>query len=409
MTEAARIWANARIASVAGPAEQGAAPVPGAIAARDGRICAVGPLDTFPPEVRADAEVIDCEGRLVTPGLIDCHTHLVYAGNRADEFERRLAGASYAEIAQAGGGIAATVRAVRAASEEELIAQSLVRLRRLAAEGVTTVEIKSGYGLETASEVRMLRAARRLGPLADVSVRTTFLGAHAVPPGADRRGYVAAVAGEMLCAVAAEGLADAVDAFCETVAFSAEEVATVFAAARAAGLPVKLHADQLTDGGGGGLAAAWRALSADHLEHASAASVQAMAAAGTVAVLLPGAFYALRESVPPPVALFRRYGVPMAIATDCNPGTSPLTSPLLAMNMAATLFGMTVAECLAGMTREAARALGLQDETGTIVAGKRADLAIWNAGRLAELIHELGAAPLHARVVGGRMLAAPAP
>jgi imidazolonepropionase len=397
---ARRVLTRARIASVTAAAA--ATVVPGAIALDGGRIAYAGPVEGL-PEGFADAERVDCEGRLVTPGLVDCHTHLVYAGDRADEFERRLGGATYQEIAAAGGGIASSVRALRAASEADLTAQSLARLKRLTAEGVTTVEIKSGYGLDTGSELKTLRVARRLGGLAGVTVRTTFLGAHTVPPEwkADRGGYLDLVVGEMLPAIVAEGLADAVDAFMETVAFSGDEVRRVFAAAKAAGLPVKLHADQLTAGGGAALAAAFGALSADHLEYTDEAGARAMAGAGTVAVLLPGAFYFLRETRKPPVELFRRHGVPMAIATDCNPGTSPLTSLLLAMNMAATLYGLTVGECLAGVTREAARALGLASEIGTIEAGKRADLAIWDAERPAELVYALGANPLHARIHAG--------
>ncbi len=396
-----RIWTNATIATVVGAGDAAAATVEGSILVRDGTIAAVepGPLRAVPE----GAAVIDCEGRLITPGLIDCHTHLVYAGDRADEFEKRLAGVSYEEIARAGGGIVSSVRNLRAASEDDLFAQSRRRLHRLMADGVTTVEIKSGYGLDVANELKTLRVARRLGAGGDVAVVTSFLGAHALPPEmkSDRAGYLDLVRGPMLDAVAAEGLADAVDAFMETVAFTADEVSAVFAAAQAKGLPVKLHADQLSNGGGAALAARFGALSADHLEHTDEAGAAAMAASGTVAVILPGAFYVLRETVKPPVGLFRAHGVPMAIATDCNPGTSPLTSLLLAMNMAATLFGLTIPECLAGVTREAARALGLADR-GTIEPGKRADLAVWNAGRPAELVYALGAAPLHERVIGGR-------
>lgn len=397
-----RVLTRARIVPMTSSGADAAATAPGVVALLGGRIAYAGPEGTLPAGFE-DAERLDCEGRLVTPGLVDCHTHLVYAGNRADEFERRLDGATYQEIAAAGGGIASSVRALRAASEEDLAAQSLTRLKRLTAEGVTTVEIKSGYGLDVESEVKTLRVARRLAGLADITVQTTFLGAHSVPPEwkHDRGGYLDLVVGAMLSAVRAEGLADAVDAFMETVAFSGDEVRRVFQAAKAAGLPVKLHADQLTSGGGAALAAELGALSADHLEYTDEAGAAAMASAGTVAVLLPGAFYFLRETTKPPVELFRRHGVPMAIATDCNPGTSPLTSLLLTMNMAATLYGLTVGECIAGVTRQAARALGLGDEIGTIEAGKRADLAIWDVERPAELVYGLGANPLHARIHGG--------
>ncbi|WP_207456320.1 imidazolonepropionase [Azospirillum sp. SYSU D00513] len=396
-----RLWRNARLATLA-PGRDGLGLVEtGAVACRDGRILHAGPEAELPDGFRAD-EVIDCEGRLITPGLIDAHTHLVYAGDRAREFELRLAGASYEEIARAGGGIASTVAATRAAGEEELVRQSLPRLDALLAEGVTTVEIKSGYGLERGAELTQLRAARRLGTLRDVSVTTTFLGAHAVPPGTDRTEYLRAVIEEMLPAVAAQGLADAVDGFCEGIAFTPDEIARVFEAARRLGLPVKLHADQLSNLGGAALAAAHGALSADHLEHTDEAGAAAMAGAGTVAMLLPGAFYFIRETRLPPVELFRRHGVPMALATDSNPGTSPLTSPLLVMNMAATLFRMTVDECLAGVTREAARALGRLGETGTLEPGKSCDLAVWNVERPAELVYRMGFNPLHARVWRGK-------
>nr|WP_245515806.1 imidazolonepropionase [Oharaeibacter diazotrophicus] len=396
------MWTNATLLAPAGVAAP--APGRGALVAEAGRIVALGDTADLPATLLARAEVVDCGGRLVTPGLIDCHTHLVHAGDRADEFERRLAGASYAEIAAAGGGIMASVRAVRAADEDALVAAALPRLDRLAADGVTTVEMKSGYGLDLDAELRMLAAARRLGRERPVRVVTSFLGAHAVPAERrdDRAAYVRDVVERMLPAVAAAGLADAVDAFLETVAFDEAEVRAVFDAARRLGLPVKLHADQLSDGGGAALAAAYGALSADHLEYTGEAGAAAMAKAGTVAVLLPGAYYLLRETRRPPVEAFRRHGVPMAVATDCNPGTSPLTSLLFAMNMAATLFGLTVAECLDGVTTAAARALGLSAEIGALEPGKRADLAIWNATRPAELVYHLGADLLHSRVFGGR-------
>ena len=342
--------------------------------------------------------------QMVSAGLIDCHTHLVFGGDRAREFELRLAGASYEEIARAGGGIVSTVKATRAASEDELVASALPRLDHLIAEGVTTIEVKSGYGLDTASELSLLRAARRLASVRPIRLRTTFLGAHALPADAqgDKDAYIAKVCEEMLPAVQAESLADAVDGFCEGIAFSPDQIRRVFAAARARGLPVKLHADQLSDLGGAALAAEAGALSADHLEYTSEAGVAAMARAGTVAVLLPGAFYFLGETRRPPVEALRRHRVPIAVATDCNPGSSPLTSLLLAMNMAASLFRLTVAECLAGVTREAARALGLAAETGTIEVGKAADLAIWTVERPAELVYRIGANPLHARIWRGQ-------
>jgi imidazolonepropionase len=375
----------------------------GAIAARDGRIVFVGPETEVPGEFRAAAETIRCEGRWITPGLIDCHTHLVHAGDRAAEFEMRLAGASYEDVARAGGGIVSSVKALRAASEDELVRQSLPRLDALIAEGVTTVEIKSGYGLDLPNERKSLRAAGRMGEARPVSVRRTFLGAHALPPEAagDKARYIDAVVHEMLPVLAREGLVDAVDGFCEGIAFSPTEIARVFDAARALGLPVKLHADQLSDLGGAALAARYGALSADHLEHTDAGGAAEMARAGTVAVILPGAYYFIRETKAPPIARFREHGVPMAVATDCNPGTSPMTSLLLAMNMAATLFRMTVDECIAGVTREAARALGLAGETGTLEVGKSADLAIWDIERPAELVYRLGFNPLNSRVWRG--------
>jgi imidazolonepropionase len=398
-----RLWVNARLARL-GEGTSGLDAVErGAVGSVGGRIAFAGPMDELPAGADA-AERIDCEGRWITPGLIDCHTHLVFAGDRAAEFEMRLAGASYEEIARAGGGIVSTVRATRAATEDELVAATLPRLDALLAEGVTTVEVKSGYGLDLGTEARALRAARRLGGERPVSVATTFLGAHALPPeaGGDKDAYVDLVCRGMIPAVARDGLADAVDAFCEGIAFSPEQVARVFAAARAAGLPVKLHADQLSNLGGARLAAEHGALSADHLECTDEDGVAAMARAGTVAVILPGAFYTLRETRRPPVEAFRRAGVPMAVATDCNPGTSPMTSVLLAMNMAATLFGMRVEECLAGVTREAARALGRLGETGTLAPGKWCDLAVWEVERPAELVYRIGFNPLRSRVWRGR-------
>jgi len=399
------VWRNARLATL-DPSLPGLGIVErGAVAVRRGRIAWTGPEADLPDELmQALAVVVNCEGRLVTPGLIDCHTHLVYTGDRAHEFELRLAGATYEEIARAGGGIISTVRAVREASEERLTHETLPRLDALLAEGVTTIEIKSGYGLDLANERKSLRVARHLDRARNVTVKTTFLGAHALPPEAngDKEAYIDLVIEEMLPVIARERLADAVDGFAEGIAFTNEQVARVFAAARAYRLPVKLHADQLSDTGSAALAARHGALSADHLEYTSEAGAAAMAEAGTVAVLLPGAYYFLRETRKPPVTAFRTHGVPIAVATDANPGTSPLTSLLLAMNMAATLFGLTVEECIAGVTLNAAKALGLQAETGTLEPGKWADLAIWNVERPAELVYRMGFNPLHQRVWHGR-------
>jgi imidazolonepropionase len=398
-----QVWRGARLATMAvgrpglGIVERGA------LAAAGGRLVFAGEESEIPRATLDGAEIHDLDGRWITPGLIDCHTHLVHAGNRAREFELRLEGASYEEIAKAGGGILSTVRATRAASEEELVEQSLPRLDALIGEGVTTVEIKSGYGLDEATERRMLRAARCLGQRRDIGVRTSYLGAHAVPPEyADRRAeYVALVADRMVPELAREGLADAVDGFCENIAFTPAEMERVFVAARLAGLPVKLHAEQLSDLGGAILAARFRALSADHLEHVGEAGVAAMASAGTVGVMLPGAYYTLRERQAPPIGLFRAHRVPLAVATDCNPGTSPLSSLLLALNMAATLLRMTVEECLLGATRVAAQALGLAGEVGTLEPGKRADLAIWDIEQPAELVYRLGFNPLYQRIRSG--------
>jgi len=398
-----RVWHNARIATLRGDLPDLGVIERGLIAARDGRIAFAGALSDFPSDADA-AERIDCGGRWITPGLVDCHTHLVFGGDRAREFELRLSGASYEEIARAGGGIVSTVAATRGCSEAALISGALPRLDALISEGVTTVEIKSGYGLDVETEMRQLSAARALGQHRPVSIRTTFLGAHALPAeaGGDKDRYIDLVCRKMLPEVAQAGLADAVDAFMEGIAFSRDQTARVFSAAKALGLPVKLHADQLSNLGGAALAAEFSALSADHLEHTDEAGVLAMAKAGTVAVLLPGAFYFIRETKKPPVELFRRHGLRMALATDCNPGSSPLTSLLLAMNMGATLFGMTVAECLAGATREAARALGLLGETGTLEVGKWCDLAIWDIDRPAELAYRMGFNPLNGRVWRGQ-------
>ncbi|SMH33286.1 imidazolonepropionase [Mesorhizobium australicum] len=402
-----RLLDNLRIATMAGP--HGWGMVDGAIGIEDGRIAFVGAA----PAGWQGVEREDFAGRLATPALIDCHTHLVFGGNRAREFEMRLEGATYEEIARAGGGIVSSVTQTRALSEDELVAQALPRLDALLAEGVATVEVKSGYGLTIAHELKMLRVARRLGGLRPVRVVTSWLAAHAVP--AEYKGradaYLDEVALPGLEAAQAEGLVDAVDGFCEGIAFSPAQIGKVFEKARALGLPVKLHAEQLSNLGGARLAASFGALSADHLEHLDAAGVAAMAAAGTVAVLLPGAYYFLRETQAPPVKLLREAGVPIALATDCNPGTSPLTSVLTTMNMGCTLFRLTPQEALAGFTRNAARALGLSEEIGTLEPGKRAEIAIWNAAEPAELAYRIGFNPLHAlllpvhgeKVAEGRM------
>ena len=373
------------------------------IAATDGRIVYAGPAADAPSALDAKQRT-NCDGRWITPGLIDCHTHLVYGGNRAQEFEQRLAGASYEEIARAGGGIVSTVKATRHASAEQLVAAALPRLDALIAEGVTSIEIKSGYGLELDTERRQLQAARRLGNERAVSVRTSFLGAHTVPPEmkGNSTGYIDAICETMLPEIAAEGLADAVDAFCEGIAFSPDETARVFAKARALGLPVRLHADQLSNLHGAALAARFGALSADHLEYADDEGIAAMGQAGTVAVVLPGAFYFIRERQVPPIDAMRRHQVPIALGTDSNPGSSPLTSLLLATNMGATLFRLTVDECIAAVTREAARALGLFADAGSLERGKYCDLAIWDIERPAELVYRMGFNPLHARVWHGK-------
>src|SRR3990170_5101125 len=382
------IWRNANLATMA---NGGLGEVRrGIVACRKGRIAYVGAPEAA--EHLVAVTEIDCEGRLVTPGLIDCHTHLIHAGNRAHEFELRLAGASYEEIARAGGGILSTMSATRAASEDQLVAEALPRVDALISEGVTTVEVKSGYGLETEAEMRMLRAARRLGRERAVTLVTTFLGAHALPPefAGNPDGYVDYLCGKTLPLVAAAGLADAVDAYCEGIGFTAEQTDRLFAAARALDLPVKLHAEQLSNQHGAALAAKHGALSADHLEYLDKDGVAAMARADTLSPPPPRAFYFTRETKLPPVAALRGAGVPIAIATDCNPGTSPLTSLLLAMNMAATLFRLTVDECLAGVTINAARALGLARETGSLGPGKAGDVAIWNVERPAGLVYRLG-------------------
>jgi imidazolonepropionase len=398
-----RLWHNARLATF-DPARGGLGIVEdGAIGARDGLIGYVGAKADLPAGHSAKT-AIDCGGRWITPGLIDCHTHLVHGGDRAREFEMRLAGSSYEEIARAGGGILSTVRATREAGIDALVESALPRLDRFIAEGVTTLEIKSGYGLDLETEARMLRAARQLERVRPIRIITSYLGAHAVPPEAngDKQAYIDRICSEILPKLAGEGLLDAVDGFCEGIAFSAAQMAEVFDAARRLHLPVKLHADQLSNLHGAALAARYGALSADHLEYTDEAGAEALAASGSVAVLLPGAFYFLRETQVPPIAAFRKAGTMMALASDCNPGSSPLTSLLLTMNMGATLFRMTVEECLIGVTRAAAKALGQQAEIGSLETGKSCDLAIWTVSDLAELVYRIGFNPLHARVWRGQ-------
>ena len=393
---------DARIATMqAGAADYGAI-ADGAIAVSDELIAWVGSRAALPDHTAAESRSLG--GRWITPALIDCHTHLVFGGDRAGEFEQRLAGASYADIAAAGGGIAATVRATRNASSEQLFDAAMRRLRSLAADGVATVEIKSGYGLDVGNEIKMLEVARRLGEESDLDVCTTLLAAHAVPPefAEDADAYVDLICTQLIPLVAERQLADAVDAYCEKLAFSATQVERVFAAAKAADLPVKLHADQLSDGGGAALAARCGALSADHLEHASRDGVAALAASGTVAVLLPGAYLTLGETQQPPVEELRHKGVPIAIASDCNPGTSPLCSVREAMALASRLFGLTPAECLAAATREAAHALGLATDRGTLEPGKRADLAVWDVEHPRDLSYWLGTRPLTGLLSAGR-------
>jgi imidazolonepropionase len=396
------LWINVHLATMAFKGSYGEIR-DGAIGVRDGRIAWLGPRSELPPHQAAVTH--DGKGRWLTPGLIDCHTHIVYGGNRSDEFEARLNGATYEDIARQGGGIMSTVRATRAASEDALLDASLTRVQNLLAEGVTTLEIKSGYGLDLDTERKMLRVARRIGTTMPVRVRTTFLGAHALPPEyagqADR--YIDLVCDTMLPALAAEGLVDAVDAFCERIGFSAAQTERVFDTARRLGLPVKLHAEQLSDQGGAALVARYGGLSADHLEYLSPEGIAAMSVAGTVAVLLPGAFYFLRETKLPPVTALRNAGVPIAVSTDCNPGTSPMTSLLLAMNMACTLFRMTPQEALAGTTLHAARALGLADQVGSLEVGKSADFAVWEIERPGELAYAIGGNPCRCVVNEGNV------
>lgn len=402
MTRTSSLWVNAHIATMV----KGAAPIEkGAILVENGRLIYVGSENDLPTMLPADIRRIDCQGRWILPSFIDCHTHLVYGGNRAMEFEMRLAGASYEDVARAGGGIISSVKATRALTVEQLVEQALPRLDALLAEGTSTVEIKSGYALNIEGELNMLRAARELQDVRPVRIATTWLAAHATPPEYKGRNddYLRDVVLPGLAAAHAEGLVDAVDGFCEGIAFSPAEIALVFDEARRLSLPVKLHAEQLSDLKGAKLAASYGALSVDHLEYLADGDVAALVEAATVAVLLPGAFYTLREKQYPPIAALRREGASIALATDSNPGTSPLTSLLLTMNMGATLFGLTVEECLAGVTREAATALGLSGETGTLEAGKAADFTLWDIERPAELVYRMGFNPLQARVFNGHI------
>lgn len=399
------LWIHAGLATMQ-PGEKAYGAVENAaIAVKDGRIAWLGGIDDLPasPDELAE-EVHDVGGRWITPGLIDCHTHVVFGGNRAAEFEMRLEGATYEEISRAGGGIRSTVTATRSASEFELVASALPRVDHLLAEGVTTLEIKSGYGLDVETECRMLSAARQIGQERNVSVVTSFLGAHALPPEYEGRDddYIDFVCAEALPEVARLGLADAVDGFSEGIAFTPEQMSRVFDKARELGLPVKLHAEQLSDLKGAVMAASYGALSADHLEYLAEDGVRAMADAGTVAVLLPGAFYFLRETQLPPLDLLREHGVPIALATDCNPGSSPVTSLLLTLNMACTLFRMTPEETLTAVTRNAARALGL-DDRGVLTPGLRADFAVWSIERPGELSYRVGFNPLYQTVFGGKV------
>jgi imidazolonepropionase len=397
------VWRNLRLANLRDTAAQA---LPSCIVVRNGMIEWLGPETQIPAAQIYDLRTYNARGAWATPGLIDCHTHLVYAGNRANEFAMRLEGASYADIARAGGGIVSTVRATREASEEELFKQSAKRLEAILSEGVCAIEIKSGYGLSLEAERKQLRVARALGAAYDVTVKTTFLGAHALPPEYAGRadGYIDLVCDVMMPALIAEGLVDAVDAFCETIGFTRSQTERVFRRAQSLGVPVKLHAEQLSDMDGAALASDFRALSCDHLEWLSQSGIEKMRAAGTTAVLLPGAFYALRETRVPPIAALRAAGVPMAIATDHNPGTSPCLSLLLAMNMACTLFKMTVTEALAGVTEHAARALGLQATHGTLRAGTPANFVLWNVSEPSELAYWFGNTSPSTIVRNGRLV-----
>ncbi len=401
-----RIWRNARLLTLAGDSGISAIVEDGAIAVQDGRIVFAGPWQDLPLSLSGGADVVDVEGRVITPAFVDCHTHIIYGGDRAMEFEMRLDGATYEEVARAGGGIVSSIKATNALSVDGLVKAALPRVDTLLSEGASTLEIKSGYGLSIEGELNMLRAARALEKVRPVRVLTTFLGAHATPVEYKGRngGYITDIVLPAMEKGHAEGLIDAVDGFCEGIAFSVDEMRIVFDKAKELGLPVKLHAEQLSNLGGAKMAASYGALSADHLEYLDAEGAAAMAAAGTVAVILPGAFYAISETQKPPIQALRDAGVKIAVATDCNPGTSPLTSLLLTMNMSATLFRLTVEECIAGATREAARALGILSETGTLEAGKSADFAIWNIERPAELVYRMGFNPLHARIFKGKQV-----
>ncbi|ODR92966.1 imidazolonepropionase [Sinorhizobium alkalisoli] len=402
-TKRTSLWRNLRLATFREDLGPLGVVEDGAVAVREGRIVFAGAEGELPSDFSKADDVVDCDRRWMTPALIDCHTHIVHGGNRAREFQLRLEGATYEEIAKAGGGIASTVLATNALSVDELVDLALPRLDALLCEGVSTLEVKSGYGLNIDAELKMLRAARQLEKRRPVRIVTSYLAAHAAPLEYKGRNgaYIDEVVLPGLDRAHSEGLVDAVDGFCEGIAFTPAEIARVFSRATALGLPVKLHAEQLSNLGGAKLAASYGALSADHLEYLDAEGAAAMAEAGTVAVLLPGAFYTLRERQLPPIDALRAAGARIAVGTDCNPGTSPLTSLLLTMNMSATLFQLTVEECLAGTTREAARALGILDETGTIEAGKSADLAIWNIDEPAELIYRIGFNPLHERIFKG--------
>ena len=398
------LWTNCHLATMAGSREYGTVQN-GVLGVRDGRIAWVGPAQALPEDAQARAAVVeDLCGAWITPGLIDCHTHLVYAGNRAHEFEMRLKGVSYQEIAEAGGGILSTVKAVRAAREDDLYAQSLPRLKTMLAEGVTTLEIKSGYGLDVQNELKMLQVVQRLNTDTPVRVIPTFLGAHAVPQAFKDRSddYVDLVVNEMLPRVVKERLAAAVDVFCEAIGFSLEQTERIFKAAQAHGLPIKLHAEQLSDSKGAVLAARYQALSVDHLEYLDVGDIPGLVKSGCVAVMLPGAFYYLNETRKPPIDALRRAGVPMAVSTDANPGTSPVLSIRAAMNMACVLFGLTPAEALAGTTLHAAHALGLQQDIGTLETGKAADFAVWDIDSPADLVYPLGGNPLRYSGINGR-------
>ncbi len=399
------LWRNVHLATMTDGSASYGDILNGALAIKNGQIAWLGAEQDVPADAHA-AETHDGQGAWLTPGLIDCHSHIVYAGNRSNEFEARLNGVAYEAIARAGGGILSTVNATRAADFDDLLAQSLPRVKRLLAEGVTTLEIKSGYGLDLDTEAKMLRVARHIGEILPVTVHTTFLGAHAVPPEYKGRAddYITYICEVMLPALQAEGLVDAVDAFCEHIGFSPEQTERVFHAAAELNLPVKLHAEQLSDQHGAALVARFNGLSADHLEYLSADGIAAMAAHGTVAVLLPGAYYFLRETKLPPLQALREAGVPMAVSTDCNPGTSPMTSLLLAMNMACTMFKMTPQEALAGTTVHAAQALGQQGRVGQLAVGQAADLALWQITRPADLAYAMGQNMCVGVIKGGRLI-----